>query len=409
MFDPEKIKKQFPIFERKIKDKPLVYLDSAATTQKPYVVIETLTDFYKNHNANVHRGAYTLSDEATYKYEQSRAKVAKFINAEMLENIIFTRNSTESINLVAGSWGRANLKSGDEILLTMMEHHSNLVPWQIIAGQTGAKLKFISLTPDGKLDLSNINELLNPRTKIMSVVHVSNSLGTINPVKELIRLAHQNKTPVLIDATQSVPHMSVDVKELDCDFLAFSGHKMLGPTGIGILYGKVDLLDAMPPYMAGGEMISEVQLEWSEYRNLPWKFEAGTPHIAGAIGLGSAIDYLNSVGMENIQLHEQTLLKYALDKLKVIEGLQIYGPSNERGGSVAFNIQGVHPHDVSTILDAEGIAIRAGHHCTQPIMRWLDVAATVRASFYVYNLKSDIDKLVEGLQKVKEVFVLVGK
>lgn len=408
MFDPLKIREEFPIFQRKIKGNSLIYLDSAATTQKPLCVIDALSDFYKYQYANVHRGAYSLSDEATYKYEEVRLKVARFINAEMTENIIFTRNATEGINLVASSWGRKNLKSGDEILLTMMEHHSNLIPWQIIAKEKGAKLKFIGLTSDGRLDISNISTLINGRTKIVSLVHISNSLGTINPVEKIISLAHKNNIPVLIDATQSVPHMSVDVQKLGCDFLVFSGHKMLGPTGIGVLYGKVDLLDDMPPYMAGGEMINEVQLEWSDYRNLPWKFEAGTPHIAGAIGLGSAIDYLTNIGIENVHSHEQSLLKYAVEELKKINGIQIYGPLPDRGGLVAFNILGVHPHDVSTILDEQGVAIRAGHHCTQPVMRWLNVAATVRASFYLYNLKSDVDKLLEGLIRVKEVFKIVG-
>lgn len=409
MFDPVKIRQQFPIFGKKIKDKELIYLDSAATTQKPISVIEAVNEFYRYQYANVHRGAYTLSDEATYKYETARLEVARFINAEMTESVIFTRNATEGINLVASSWGRSNLKTGDEILLTMMEHHSNLIPWQIIAKEKGAKLKFIGLTPDGRLDLSNINTLISDRTKFVSLVHISNSLGTINPIEEIIKIAHQNNIPVLIDATQSVPHMSVDVQKLDCDFLVFSGHKMCGPTGIGVLYGKSDLLDNMPPYMGGGEMINEVQLEWSDYRNLPWKFEAGTPHIAGAIGLAAAVDFLKSLGMADIRSHEQSLVQYAVEGLQNIDDVQIYGPLKERGGLVAFNIKGVHPHDVSTILDQEGIAIRAGHHCTQPVMRWLDVAATVRASFYVYNLKSDIDMLLEGIKKVKEVFASVGK
>jgi cysteine desulfurase/selenocysteine lyase len=408
MFDPIKIREEFPIFQRKIKGNSLIYLDSAATTQKPICVIDALSDFYKYQYANVHRGAYSLSDDATYKYEEARLKVAKFINAKMTENIIFTRNATEGINLVASSWGRKNLKSGDEILLTMMEHHSNLIPWQIIAKEKSAKLKFIELTPDGRLDLSNINTLINSRTKIVSLVHISNALGTINPVEEIISIAHKNNIPVLVDATQSVPHMVVDVQKLDCDFLVFSGHKMLGPTGIGVLYGKVDLLDDMPPYMSGGEMINEVQREWSDYRNLPWKFEAGTPHIAGAIGLASAIDYLTNIGIDNIHSHEQSLVKYAVEEMKKINGIQIYGPLPDRGGLVAFNILGVHPHDVSTILDEKGVAIRAGHHCAQPVMRWLNVAATVRASFYLYNLKSDVDKLLEGLIRVKEVFKIVG-
>ncbi|MDI6803834.1 MAG: cysteine desulfurase [Bacteroidota bacterium] len=404
MFDPIKIREDFPILKRLIKNNPLVYLDSAATTQKPLHVIEAIEKYYRNNNANVHRGAYTLSEEATSLYEEARLKTAGFINSEMTESIIFTRNATEGINLVANSWGRANLKEGDEVLLTQMEHHSNLIPWQLITKEKGAKLKFIPLTPDGKLDLTNIHKLLNEKTKFVSVVHISNSLGTINPVEEIITLAHRLNIPVLLDASQSVPHRPVDVQSLDCDFLVFSGHKMLGPTGIGVLYGKYNLLDNMPPFMGGGEMINEVQLEWSDFRNLPWKYEAGTPHIAGAIGLGVAIDYLKNIGFENIQQHDKELVSYAMEVLTNLDGIEIYGPKDTRGSLVAFNLKGVHPHDVSTILDEDGIAIRAGHHCTQPIMRWLDVAATVRASFYLYNTKSDIDKLATGLKKVKEIF-----
>ncbi len=404
MFDPIKIREDFPILKRAIKNHPLIYLDSAATTQKPLQVIEAIEKYYRENNSNVHRGAYTLSEEATSLYEEARQKTARFINAETTESIIFIRNATEGINLVANSWGRSNLKEGDEVLLTQMEHHSNLIPWQLIAKEKNAKLKFIPLTPDGKLDLTNIQKLINEKTKFVSLVHISNSLGTINPVEKIIQIAHSFNIPVLLDASQSVPHRTVDVQSLDCDFLVFSGHKMLGPTGIGVLYGKYNLLDNMPPFMGGGEMINEVQLEWSDFRNLPWKYEAGTPHIAGAIGLAVAIDYLNKIGLKNIQKHDEELVTYAMESLSKLDGIKIYGPKDTRGSLVAFNLEGIHPHDVSTILDEYGIAIRAGHHCTQPIMRWLDVAATVRASFYLYNTKSDIDKLIKGLEKVKEIF-----
>lgn len=404
MFDPIKIREDFPILKRLTKNNPLVYLDSAATTQKPRQVIEAIENYYRHHNANVHRGAYTLSEEATSLYEAARSKTASFINSEMTESIIFTRNATEGINLVANSWGRANLKEGDEVLLTQMEHHSNLIPWQLITKEKGAKLKFIPLTPDGKLDLTNIHRLINEKTKFVSLVHISNSLGTINPVEDIIQLAHSFNIPVLLDASQSVPHRRVDVQSLDCDFMVFSGHKMLGPTGIGVLYGKYNLLDNMPPFLGGGEMINEVQLEWSDFRNLPWKYEAGTPNIAGAIGLGVAIDYLDNIGLENIQQHDRELVSYAIKVLSNLDGIEIYGPKDTRGSLVAFNMKGIHPHDVSTILDEYGIAIRAGHHCTQPIMRWLDVAATIRASFYLYNTQSDIDILAKGLHKVKEIF-----
>lgn len=404
MFDAAKIREDFPIFKRIVKGKPLIYLDSAATSQKPYAVIEALVDYYKNYNANVHRGVYTISEEATAAYETARDKVCNFIHAERREGIIFTRNATEAINLVASSWGRTNLRPGDEILLTQMEHHSNLVPWQLIAQQTGAKLKFILLAPDGRLDLEKLPQLITEKTKFVSVMHISNSLGTINPIEHIIKAAHSVDALVLIDASQSVQHLGVNVKQLDCDFMAFSGHKMLGPTGIGVLWGKPEHLDKMPPYQGGGEMISEVHLEWATYRELPGKFEAGTPNIAGAIGLGVAIDYLNNVGLENIRKHEQELITYALRQLEEISDIDIYGPRPDRGGVVSFNIKGVHPHDVSTVLDEDGIAVRAGHHCTQPLMRWLDVPATVRASVYLYNVKEDIDCLVESLKKVKEIF-----
>jgi len=404
MLNVEHIRKDFPILGRTVKGKRFVYLDSAATSQKPLAVIEAEVDFYRRYNANVHRGVYTVSEEATAAYETAREKVCDFIHARRREGLVFTRNATEAINLVASSWGRTNLKAGDEILLSQMEHHSNLVPWQLISQQTGAVLKFIPLTGDGRLDMEKLPGLLSKRTKFVSVVHVSNSLGTINPVRNIIDAAHSVGALVLIDASQSVQHLGVNVKELDCDFIAFSGHKMLGPTGIGVLWGKPAILDAMPPYQGGGEMISEVQLERSTYRELPGKFEAGTPNIAGAIGLGAAVDYLSAIGLEEIRRHEQGLIAYALDQIDALGEVEIYGPRPDRGGVVSFNVVGVHPHDVATILDEYGVAVRAGHHCTQPLMRWLDVPATVRASVYLYTTKDDLDQLVVGLKKVKEVF-----
>jgi cysteine desulfurase/selenocysteine lyase len=404
MLNVNEIRKDFPIFQRVVKGKPLVYLDSAATTQKPLTVIEATERYYRTYNANVHRGIYSISEEATEAYEGARDKVAAFINAPAREGVVFTRNTTESINLVASSWGRLQLHQGDEILLSYMEHHSNLIPWQLISQQTGAKLRFIPLTSDGRLDLSDLPKLLTKKTKLVALTHASNVLGTINPVAELSRKAHEVGALILIDAAQSAPHLGVDVQAIDCDFLAFSGHKMLGPTGIGVLYGKVSILDSMPPYMGGGEMINEVQLESATYRELPGKFEAGTPNVAGAIGLGAAIDYLNRVGLDNIHEHELSLVRYAVEALKDLNDVDIYGPFPERGGLVAFNLKGIHPHDVSTILDEDAIAIRAGHHCTQPLMRWLDVAATARASFYLYNRTDDIDRFVASLKKVKEIF-----
>jgi cysteine desulfurase/selenocysteine lyase len=404
MLNVNEIRTDFPIFQRVVKGKPLVYLDSAATTQKPLAVIEATERYYRTYNANVHRGIYSISEEATEAYEGARDKVAAFINSPAREGVVFTRNTTESINLVASSWGRSHLQQGDEILLSYMEHHSNLIPWQLISQQKGAQLRFIPLTSDGRLDLSDLNKLLTKKTKLLALTHSSNVLGTINPVAELSRKAHEVGAVILIDAAQSAPHLRVDVQAIDCDFLAFSGHKMLGPTGIGVLYGKVSILDSMPPYMGGGEMINEVQLETATYRELPGKFEAGTPNVAGAIGLGAAIDYLKRVGLDNIHEHELSLVKYTVEALKDLNGVDIYGPFPERGGLVAFNLKGIHPHDVSTILDEDAIAIRAGHHCTQPLMRWLDVAATARASFYLYNTTDDIDRFVDSLKKVKEIF-----
>jgi cysteine desulfurase/selenocysteine lyase len=404
MLKVDEVRNDFPIFERTVKGKPLVYLDSAATSQKPIRVIDATNRFYRTYNANVHRGIYVISEEATAEYETARDKVASFLHAPARESIIFTRNATESINLVANSWGRTNLRPGDEILLTYMEHHSNLIPWQLISQQTGAKLRFIPLTADGRLELAKLSGLLTERTRLVAATHASNVLGTINPIPELVNRAHAVGAIVLVDAAQSVPHLPVDVQAMDCDFLAFSGHKMLGPTGIGVLYGKVALLDSMPPFMGGGEMINEVQLEFSTYRELPGKFEAGTPNVAGAIGLGAAIDYLNHIGLDNVRQHEVELTTYALEAMKGLNDIEIYGPVPDRGGVIAFNLKGIHAHDVATILDEDAIAIRAGHHCTQPLMRWLDVAATARVSFYLYNTKEDVDRFVRSLKTVKEIF-----
>ncbi len=403
--DVQAIRQDFPVLHQEVHGRPLVYLDNAASSQKPRVVIEALDEYYRRYNANVHRGIHTLSEQASAAYEEARRKVARFINARSAKEVIWTRNTTESINLVAYSWGRANIGPGDEILLTEMEHHSNLIPWQILAQEKGATLRFIPVTDDGYLDLDCLDDLLTERTKLVSVVHMSNVLGTINPVAEIGRRAHEVGAKILVDGAQSVPHLPVDVQALDCDFLAFSGHKMCGPTGIGVLYGKRDLLEAMPPFMGGGDMIREVYLDSATWNDLPWKFEAGTPAIAQAIGLGYAVDYLNSIGMEAIQQHEHGIIQYALEALSRVKGLTLYGPpADMRGGVATFNIPGVHPHDVSTILDSEGIAIRAGHHCAQPLMRRYNVPATARASFYLYNTPDEVDILIQGLEKAKAVF-----
>ncbi len=403
--DVQAIRQDFPVLHQEVHGRPLVYLDNAASSQKPRVVIEALDEYYRRYNANVHRGIHTLSEQASAAYEEARRKVARFINARSAKEIIWTRNTTESINLVAYSWGRANIGPGDEILLTEMEHHSNLIPWQILAQEKGATLRFIPVTDDGYLDLDSLDDLLTERTKLVSVVHMSNVLGTINPVAEIGRRAHEVGAKILVDGAQSVPHLPVDAQALDCDFLAFSGHKMCGPTGIGVLYGKRELLEAMPPFMGGGDMIREVYLDSATWNDLPWKFEAGTPAIAQAIGLGYAVDYLNSIGMEAIQQHEHGIIQYALEALSRVKGLTLYGPpADMRGGVATFNIPGVHPHDVSTILDSEGIAIRAGHHCAQPLMRRYNVPATARASFYLYNTPEEVDILIQGLEKAKAVF-----
>ena len=400
------IRSQFPILNQEVNGKPLVYLDSSATSQKPIQVIETIEKYYREINSNVHRGVHTLGTRATDAYEGAREKVRKFINAKSIQEVIFTRGTTTSLNTVASSYAAANLKEGDEIVITYMEHHSNIIPWQQVAKRTGAQLKYIPLQEDGTISLEDVRATITANTKIVSVMQVSNVLGVINPVKEIAQIAHENGAIMVVDGAQSAPHMNIDVQDLDCDFLAFSGHKMCGPTGIGVLYGKKHLLENMEPIEFGGEMIDFVHLQESTWKELPWKFEGGTPIIAGAVGLGAAIDFLNEVGLDNIAEHEHKLAAYALEKMSAVEGMTIYGPLDaaKRAGLITFNIKDVHPHDVATVLDAEGIAVRAGHHCAQPLMRWLKASATARASFYLYNTEEDIDKLVEGLVKTKEYF-----
>jgi cysteine desulfurase/selenocysteine lyase len=400
------IRRQFPILDQEVNGKPLVYLDSSATSQKPIQVIETVEKYYKEINSNVHRGVHTLGTRATDAYEGAREKVRKFINAKSTQEVIFTRGTTTALNTVAASYAQANLNAGDEIVITYMEHHSNIIPWQQVARRTGATLKYIPLQEDGTISLDDARATITANTRVVSVMQVSNVLGVINPVKEIAEIAHENGAIMVVDGAQSAPHMKIDVQDLDCDFLAFSGHKMCAPTGIGVLYGKKHLLEKMEPIEFGGEMIDFVHLQESTWKELPWKFEAGTPIIAGAIGLGAAIDFLNEIGLDNIAEHEHMLAAYALDKMSSVAGMTIYGPLDaaKRAGLVTFNISDVHPHDVATVLDAEGIAVRAGHHCAQPLMKWLKASATARASFYLYNTEDDIDKLVEGLVKTKEYF-----
>lgn len=404
--NPYEIRKLFPILDQEVNGQPLVYLDSAATSQKPAAVIEAIDEYYRGYNSNVHRGVHTLGTKATDAYEGAREKVRKFINAASTEEIIFTKGTTASLNMVARSYGGATLSEGDEIVISYMEHHSNIIPWQQVARQTGAVLKYIPLQEDGTISLDDAKETITDRTKIVSIMQVSNVLGVINPVKELAEIAHSRGAVMIVDGAQSTPHMKVDVRDLGCDFFAFSGHKMAGPTGIGVLYGRKELLENMEPVEFGGEMIDFVGLQESTWKELPWKFEGGTPIIAGAIGLGAAIDFLQEIGMDQIEAHEHKLAAYAMEKMSQIEGLKIYGPADpqKRAGVITFNLDDVHPHDVATVLDADGIAVRAGHHCAQPLMKWLDVSATARASFYLYNTEEDIDKLVEGLVKTKEYF-----
>lgn len=400
------IRSHFPILHQEVNGKPLVYLDSAATSQKPISVIESLEKYYKEYNSNVHRGVHTLGTKATDAYEGAREKVRRFIHAKSTEEIIFTRGATTALNMVAHSYGSDNLRVGDEIVITFMEHHANIIPWQQVAKKTGATLKYIPLQEDGTISLDDVRATITSNTKIVSVMKVSNVLGVMNPIKDIAKIAHENGAIMVVDGAQAAPHMKIDVQDLDCDFLAFSGHKMCGPTGIGVLYGKKQHLEKMEPVETGGEMIDFVDLYESTWKELPWKFEAGTPIIAGAVGLGAAIDFLEQIGLENIEAHEHKLAAYAMEKLSRIEGMTIYGPKDPglRAGVVTFNIDDVHPHDVATVLDAEGIAVRAGHHCAQPLMKWLKATATARASFYLYNTEEEIDKLVEGLIKTKEYF-----
>ena len=408
MFDVEKIRLDFPILAKEIFGNPLVYLDNAATSQKPRQVIDALVDYYENFNANVHRGVHTLSMEATDKYEDAREKVSSFINSESSDSVIWTRNASESLNLVAYSWGENNINEGDEILLTPMEHHSNLVPWQELARRKNADIKFIPMLENGTLDMDRVDDLITEKTALVSAVHMSNARGTINPVRELGVKAHRMGAKILVDGAQSVPHLPTDVQELNCDFLVFSGHKRLGPTGIGALYVKKEILESMEPFLTGGEMVLEVSYEEASWADLPMKFEAGTPNIADSIGLGSAVDYLNILGMENVREHEKDLTAYALDRFRKadFEGLDLFGPDdpNIRGGVFSFNTPDVHPHDLGTFLDRMGIAVRTGHHCAMPLVRSLGVAATARASFYLYNTKKEVDILVDGVTEALRYF-----
>ncbi len=403
-FDIKKVREDFPILKTMVRGKPLCYLDNAATTQKPQMVIDSLNDYYTSINSNIHRGVHTLSERATAAFEEARVKVKNFINATSEREIIFTRGTTESINLVANSFGRSNLNEGDEILITGMEHHSNIVPWQLIAAEKNAMLKVVPITDTGELRLDEFEKLITERTKIISVVYVSNSLGTINPVEKIIDIAHKHGVPVLLDAAQAVSHIPVDVLKLDCDFFAFSGHKLYGPTGIGILYGKEKLLEQMPPFMGGGDMISKVTFTKTTYNELPFKFEAGTSNIADAIGLGAAIDYVKSVGLDSISKYEKHVLNYATDVLSNVEGLRIIGTATEKSSVISFVLNNVHPHDVGTFLDYEGIAVRTGHHCTQPLMDRFNIPATSRASFAMYNTIEEADILAKGIKKVIEAF-----
>ncbi|WP_144485090.1 cysteine desulfurase [Bacillus pumilus] len=400
------VREQFPILHQQVNGHDLVYLDSAATSQKPRVVIDAMNEYYRSYNSNVHRGVHTLGTRATDAYEGAREKVRAFIRASSVQEIIFTRGTTTALNTVAISYARANLKEGDEIVITHMEHHANIIPWQQAAKATGATLKYIPLQEDGTLSLEDVKQTITHQTKIVAVTHVSNVLGTINPIKDIAKIAHDHGAIIVVDGAQSTPHMQIDVQDLDCDFFAFSGHKMCGPTGIGVLYGKKDLLNNMEPAEFGGEMIDFVDLYDSTWKELPWKFEAGTPIIAGAVGLGKAIDFLNDIGMEEVSRYEHQLATYALERFKELDGATVYGPQH-RAGLVTFNLNDVHPHDASTVLDTEGVAIRAGHHCAQPLMKWLGVSATARASFYLYNTEEEIDQLIAALRKTKEYFTNV--
>ncbi len=408
MYDIEAVRKDFPILSRQVHGKPLVYLDNAATTQKPRLVIDELVRYYETYNANVHRGVHTLSEEATDAYEKAREKVNRFIKSQYgPESIVFVRNTTEAINLVANAWGRKNLQPGDEVLISVIEHHSNMIPWQLITEERGATLRYIDIDDEGRLNMEDFRSLLGPKTKMVALAHASNVLG-INPIEEITALAHEQGALVLVDGAQSVPHLPVNVAELGCDFLAFSAHKMLGPTGIGALWARPALLKAMDPYQGGGSMISRVTMEGSTWADLPEKFEAGTPNIADAIGFGAAIDYLEAIGMDNVREHEKEISAYAVEQLGAVPGVTIYGPKDpeERIGVLSFNLGDVHPHDLSQVLDQYGVAVRAGHHCAQPLMRRLDCVATARASFYLYNTKAEIDVLVEAVKEAARYFLV---
>jgi cysteine desulfurase/selenocysteine lyase len=404
LLDVRKIREDFPVLRERVHDRPLIYLDNAATSQKPQPVIDAMNRYYEAENSNIHRGVHFLSAQATLAYEQARSAVRRFIHARSDREIVFVRGTTEGINLVAQSYGRSFLREGDEIILSAMEHHSNIVPWQLLGDQTGAKLRILPMNQDGEIIVERLDGLLNERTRFVSLVHVSNSLGTINPVKQIIRKAHERGVPVLLDGAQAVPHMTVDVQDLDCDFYAFSGHKMFAPTGVGILYGKESLLDRMPPYQGGGDMIRSVTFEKTTYNELPHKFEAGTPNISGGIGLGAAVDYVERIGLKNIEAYERELMRYGTETLTRIEDLRLIGTAREKAAVLSFVLQGIHPHDVGTLLDLEGIAIRTGHHCTQPVMQFFGVAATSRASLAFYNTTEEIDALAEAIQKTLKVF-----
>jgi cysteine desulfurase/selenocysteine lyase len=403
-YDVERIRQDFPILSEQVYDKPLVYFDSAASAQKPRAVIDAISNVYETQYANVHRGVHYMSQKATDAMEESRESVRTFINAADVREIIFVRGATEGINLVAHCWGRQNLSAGDEIIVSVMEHHSNIVPWQMIADQTGAVLKVIPIGDDGALDMDAYADLMSDKTKIVAITHISNALGTITPIAEIIRIAHERGVPVLVDGCQAAPHVALDMQALGADFYVFSGHKIYGPSGIGVLYGKAALLETMPPYQGGGEMIDVVTFEKTTYADLPFKFEAGTPHISGAIGMGAAIKYINGIGLENIAAHENDLLAYGTEKLSEINSLNLVGTAPEKAAILSFVLETVHPHDVGTILDREGIAVRTGHHCAQPVMDRFDIAATIRASIGMYNTREEIDVLVAGLGRVQEIF-----
>lgn len=406
MYDVEKVRADFPILRREVHSGvPLVYLDSAASSQKPRQVVEAMNDYYRNSHSNVHRGIHQLSEEATYGYEGARVKIARFINAPDSDQIIYVRNATEGINLITHSWGRQNISAGDEILLTEMEHHSNLVPWQMLAEEKGAKIRYLPFTGEGLLDLEKLPELLTERTKVFAFTAMSNVFGTITPARTLVQAAHSVGAIAVVDGAQSVPHLPTDVQDLDCDFLVFSAHKMCGPTGIGVLYGRRRLLETMPPFLGGGDMIRRVTLDGSSWNDLPWKFEAGTPSIAEAIGLGAAVDYLSDLGMEDVHKHEQFIVNYALEALSEIPGIHLLGPpAPQRGGVAAFTLEKIHPHDIAQILDEDGVAIRAGHHCAMPLHQKLKLPASARASFYVHTTTDEVDALVKGLSRAKQIF-----